>query len=261
MIQDQDTITKTTHDPGNGTLARAVETRTTTRDGGPEGREREDIPPQHKPQKRTKPNLPGSPTYPSPKERAASVDHQHYIRDTMKDFNTVPQEINPTIVNNHDIPISRRAFTSMAGGKFLNDDIINWTLSWWRSQVGGGQNNNKIITPQVHQSLPRCYYANTQWFTKLQEEGTTAGLLIWTKDTNFDKDYDLMLIPVYIRNNHWYLAVIDFKHKRIATYDSYEPVATRNTTTPARPETYSTLMTWLRQRHNAYHSSHFPSEE
>jgi hypothetical protein len=134
MIQDQDTITKTTHDPGNGTLARALETRTTTRDGGPEGREREDIPPQHKPQKRTKPNLPDAPTYPSPKERAASVDHQHYIRDTMKDFNAVSQEINPTIVNSHDIPISRRAFTSMAGGKFLNDDIINWTLSWRTSR-------------------------------------------------------------------------------------------------------------------------------
>ncbi len=180
---------------------------------------------------------------------------------TCEDFNTVPQEISPVIVNSHDIPIARRSFTSMTGGQLLNDDIINWTLSWWCSQIGGGQNNNKTTTPQVHPSLPRCYYASTLWFTKLQEVGATAGFLKWTRNTNFDKDYDLMLIQINIKNNHWYLVVIDFKHNRIATYDSYEPAATRNTTTPARPKTYSTLMTWLRPRHNAYHHSHFPSEE
>jgi Ulp1 family protease len=175
MIQDQDTITKATHDSSDGTPVRALVTRTMTRGVGPEDREMEDTPPQHQSQKRTKSNLLGAPTYPSPKERADSVDHQHYVRDTMQDFNTVPQEIHPTIVNSHDIPISRRGFTSMTGGQFLNDDIINWTLSWWCSQIGGGQNENKIITPQVHPSLPRCYYTNTQWFTKLQDEGTTAG--------------------------------------------------------------------------------------
>jgi Ulp1 family protease len=161
----------------------------------------------------------------------------------MQEFNDVPQEVFPVIVNIHDTPISRRVFASMTGEQLLNDEIINWTLSWWRSQVGGGQNNNKTTTPQVHPSLPRCYYANTQWFTKLQEVGATAGFLKWTRNTNFDKDYDLMLIPINTKNNHWYLAVIDFKHKHITTYDSHEPAKTRNTTTPARPKTYSTLKT------------------
>jgi hypothetical protein len=87
-----------------------------------------------------------APTYLTPKERAALVDHQHYVRDTMQDFNVVPQEVSPVIVNSHDIPISRRSFTSMSGEQLLNDDIINWTLSWWRSQIGGGQNNNKTTT-------------------------------------------------------------------------------------------------------------------
>jgi hypothetical protein len=259
MIQDPKNTPTTTLDSSNGAPARAL-VRTTTRDEGPEGRNMEDIPPQHQP-KRTKWNLPVAPTYPSPKERAASLDYQNYVRDTMQDLNAVPQEMNPTIVNSQDIPISRRAFTSMSGGQCLNDDIINWMLSWWRSQIGGGQNNNKTTTPQVHPSLPRCYYANTQWFTKLQHEGTATGLLKWTKNANFDKDYDLMLIPINVRNNHWYLAVIDFKHKRIVTYDSHEPAKTRNTTTPARPKTYSTLMTWLQQRHNDYHHSRFPTEE
>ncbi len=189
------------------------------------------------------------------------MDHQHYVRDTMPDFNAVPPNIHPVIVNSHDIPISRRSFTSMAGGQLLNDDIINWTLSWWRSQIGGGQNNNKTTTPQVHLGLPRCYYASNQWFTKLQEVGATAGFLKWTKNTNFDKDYDLMLIPINIRNHHWYLVVIDFKNKLIATYDSHEPTTTRNTTIPVRPKTYSTLTTWLSKRHNANHDSRFPSEE
>ena len=259
MIQDPKNTPTTTLDSSNGAPARAL-VRTTTRDEGPEGRNMEDIPPQHQP-KRTKWNLPVAPTYPSPKERAASLDYQNYVRDTMQDLNAVPQEMNFTIVNSQNIPISRRAFTSMSGGQCLNDDIINWMLSWWRSQIGGGQNNNKTTTLQVHPSLPRCYYANTQWFTKLQGEGTATGLLKWTKNTNFDEDYDLMLIPINVRNNHWYLAAIDFKHKRIVTYDSHEPAKTRNTTTPAKPKTYSTLMTWLQQRHNDYHHSRFLTEE
>ena len=70
-----------------------------------------------------------------------------------------------------------------------------------------------------------------------------------------------MLIPINILNRHWYLTVIDFKNKRIATYDSHEPTATRNTTTPAKPETYSTLMTWLSKRHKATYDSRFPTED
>ncbi len=153
MIQDPKTTTTTTLDSSNGAPARDP-VRTMTRDEGPEGRNMEDIPPQHQP-KRTKSNLPVDPTYPSPKERAASLDYQNYVRDTMQDLNAVPQEINPTIVNSYDIPISRRAFTSMSGGQCLNDDIIKWMLSWWSSQIGGGQNNNKTTTPQAHPSLPR----------------------------------------------------------------------------------------------------------
>jgi Ulp1 family protease len=135
------------------------------------------------------------------------------------ELKTVPSDVHPMIVNRYSIPISRRSFTSMTGGQLLNDDIINWMLSWWHSQIGGGQNNNKTTTPQVHPGLPRCYYASTQWFTKLQEEGSTETFLKWTKKTNFDQDYDLMLIPINILYNYWYLAVIDFKNKHITTYD------------------------------------------
>ena len=107
----------------------------------------------------------------------------------------------------------------MTGGENLNDDIINWTLSWWRSQIGGGQNGN-VTTPQVHPNLPRCYYTNTHWFTKLQKEGATKELLRWTRKTNLDQEYDLMMVPVNISKQHWYLAVIDFKNKYTVTYDS-----------------------------------------
>ena len=202
-----------------------------------------------------------SPNYASPKERATLVDHEYHVRDIMQDLNAAPPNTHPTIVNSFDIPISRRAFSSMAGGKYLNDDIINWTLAWWRSQIGGGQNNNKTITPQVHPDLPRCYYANTHWFTKLQEAGATERLLRWTNKANLDRDYDLMLIPVNILEHHWYLAVIDFKNKRIATHDSYEPKRTRNTIAPAKPETYSTLITWLTKHHGETYKSRFPAEE
>ena len=57
-------------------------------------------------------------------------------------------------------------------------------------------------------------------------------MLKWTKKSNLDQDYDLMLVPVNISKHHWYLAVIDFKNKYTVTYDSYESKSTWNTTTP-----------------------------
>ena len=148
----------------------------------------------------------------------------------------------------------------MSGEKNLNDDIINWTLAWWCSQIGGGQNGN-ATTPQVHPNLPRCYYVNTHWFTKLQKEGVTKELLKWTKKSNLDQDYDLMLVPVNISKHHWYLAVIDFKNKYTVTYDSYESKATWNTTTPAMQKTHSTLMMWLQERHEDIYKTPFPVED
>jgi hypothetical protein len=65
-----------------------------------------------------------SPNYASPKERATLVDHEYHVRDIMQDLNAAPPNTHPTIVNSFDIPISRRAFSSMAGGKYLNDDMV-----------------------------------------------------------------------------------------------------------------------------------------
>jgi Ulp1 family protease len=92
---------------------------------------------QDQPHKRARQHPPGSPNCASPKERAALVDYQYHVRDTMQDLKAVPLDVHPTIVDSFNIPISRRAFTSMAGGNFLNDDIINWMQTWWRKQIGG----------------------------------------------------------------------------------------------------------------------------
>jgi hypothetical protein len=280
MSSEQQLTSRGTHEPVKGTrkpvskMTALTETRETedTRDMEMEGTPLQQQSPQghislhrsdsqNQPQKRAKSHPQGTPNYPSPKERAALVDYQYYVRDTMQDLKAVPSDVHPTIVNSFNIPISRRSFTSMAGGQFLNDDIINWMQTWWRRKIGGGQNNNKNTTPQTHPDLPRCYHAKTHWFTKLQEGGATERFLKWTDKTNLDQDYDLMLIPINTSNHHWYLTVIDFKNKRIATYDSHEPKATRNTTIPARPETYSTLMTWLLKRHESIYDSRFLAED
>ncbi len=280
MSSEQQLTSRGTHEPVKGTrkpvskMTALTETRETedTRDMELEGTPLQQQSPeghislhrsdsQNQPQKRAKSHPQGTPNYPSPKERASLVDYQYYVRDTMQDLKTVPSDVHPTIVNNFNIPISRRSFTSMAGGQFLSDDIINWMQTWWRSKIGGGQNNNKNTTPQAHPDLPRCYHANTHWFTKLQEGGATEKFLKWTDKTNLDQDYDLMLIPINTSNHHWYLSVIDFKNKRIVTYDSHEPKATRNTTIPTRSETYSTLMTWLLKRHESIYDSRFLTED
>jgi hypothetical protein len=78
--------------------------------------------------KRARQHPQGSPNCASPKERETLVDYQYFVRDTMQALNEVPPNIHPTIVNGFDIPISRRACSSMAGGDYLNNDIITTVL-------------------------------------------------------------------------------------------------------------------------------------
>uniref|UniRef100_A0A915JKN3 Ubiquitin-like protease family profile domain-containing protein n=1 Tax=Romanomermis culicivorax TaxID=13658 RepID=A0A915JKN3_ROMCU len=65
--------------------------------------------------------------------------------------------------------------------------------------------------------LPSCYAFNTFFLPKLMKDGYTA-LKRWTRKVNIFS-FDLILVPVHL-GVHWCLAVIDFRTKSIAYYDS-----------------------------------------
>ncbi|KAF9821845.1 hypothetical protein IEO21_00275 [Rhodonia placenta] len=100
--------------------------------------------------------------------------------------------------------------------KWLNDEIINFygQLILTRSEEGKEnfvKNSKKPL--DVH-------YFSTFFWSKLENEGYEKGRLAkWTKKVDiFQKD--VVLIPVNHGNSHWTAAAINFRQKRIESYDS-----------------------------------------
>jgi sentrin-specific protease 1 len=81
----------------------------------------------------------------------------------------------------------------------------------------GSQRNGK--TTKKARFLDVHYFSSFFW-SKLTKEGYEKGRLAkWTKKIDiFNKD--VILIPVNHQNSHWTAAAINFKEKRVESYDS-----------------------------------------
>ncbi|KAG5639315.1 hypothetical protein H0H81_004517 [Sphagnurus paluster] len=100
--------------------------------------------------------------------------------------------------------------------QWLNDEIINFygALIQGRSDKGnpGGKRAKGSKSLNVH-------YFSTFFWPKLQEGYEKGRLAKWTKKIDlFAKD--VVLIPVNHSNAHWTSAAINFRRKRIESYDS-----------------------------------------
>ncbi|KAK0208494.1 hypothetical protein DFS33DRAFT_1303966 [Desarmillaria ectypa] len=106
-------------------------------------------------------------------------------------------------------------------GQWLNDEIINFygAMILGRSEASkenpavNGAAKGKVTPLNVH-------YFSTFFWSKLDKDGyEKARLAKWTKKFDiFAKD--MVLIPVNHNNMHWTAAAINFRRKRIESYDS-----------------------------------------
>ncbi|KAK0233372.1 cysteine proteinase [Armillaria fumosa] len=106
-------------------------------------------------------------------------------------------------------------------GQWLNDEIINFygAMILGRSEASkenpavNGAAKGKVTLLNVH-------YFSTFFWSKLDKDGyEKARLAKWTKKFDiFAKD--MVLIPVNHNNMHWTAAAINFRCKRIESYDS-----------------------------------------
>ncbi|KAJ7579928.1 cysteine proteinase [Mycena floridula] len=101
-------------------------------------------------------------------------------------------------------------------GQWLNDEIINFygamILGRSEDQMAGKENGgNKGLN---------VFYFTTFFWSKLEKDGYDKGRLAkWTKKVDiFTKD--VVLVPVNHHNTHWTGAAINFRRKRIESYDS-----------------------------------------
>ncbi|KAF9243821.1 cysteine proteinase [Melanogaster broomeanus] len=105
--------------------------------------------------------------------------------------------------------------------QWLNDEIINFYGAMILSRSEGCKENPGANGAGHGRKTPlNVHYFNTFFWSKLQGEGyERARLAKWTKKFDiFAKD--VVLIPINHNNSHWTGAAINFRLKRIESYDS-----------------------------------------
>ncbi|KAJ7357153.1 cysteine proteinase [Mycena albidolilacea] len=105
--------------------------------------------------------------------------------------------------------------------KWLNDEVINFygALILGRSESSKENPTTNGKAGKGKKPLDVHYFSTFFW-TKLEKEGYEKGRLAkWTKKIDiFSKD--TILIPVNHGNVHWTAAAINFRQKRIESFDS-----------------------------------------
>ncbi|KAF7794126.1 hypothetical protein EIP86_005256 [Pleurotus ostreatoroseus] len=121
--------------------------------------------------------------------------------------------------------VSDKDLVRLRPGQWLNDEIINFygQLIMSRSEAARGDKENKgkeVVGKGGRKAPLNAHYFSTFFWTKLKDAGYEKGRLSkWTKKFDlFSKD--VILIPVNHNNAHWTGAAINFRRKRIESYDS-----------------------------------------
>ncbi|KIL71119.1 hypothetical protein M378DRAFT_155985 [Amanita muscaria Koide BX008] len=104
--------------------------------------------------------------------------------------------------------------------QWLNDELINFYGALILARSEGCKENPGDGIANGRRKPLNVHYFSTFFWSKLRKEGYDKGRLAkWTKKIDlFSKD--VVLIPVNHNNAHWTCAAINFRGKRIESYDS-----------------------------------------
>lgn len=94
--------------------------------------------------------------------------------------------------------------------KWLNDRLVDFYMELLAERSSRPESN-----------LPKVHSMNTNFLAELFKSGY-PGVRTWTKNSCMDVDVfmkDVILVPV-LKNNHWSLAVVNFRDESIKCYDS-----------------------------------------
>ncbi|EIW86535.1 cysteine proteinase [Coniophora puteana RWD-64-598 SS2] len=114
--------------------------------------------------------------------------------------------------------VSDKDLVRLGPSQWLNDEIINFYGQMILTRSEGAKENSSANGAA---NVPlRAHYFNTFFWPTLTSKGYDQGRLAkWTKKLDlFAKD--IVLIPINHSNMHWTAAAINFREKRIESYDS-----------------------------------------
>jgi sentrin-specific protease 1 len=110
--------------------------------------------------------------------------------------------------------VNDRDLSRLLPSQWLNDEIMNF----YGAMILTRSESNR--DPTAKRKMLDVHYFSTFFWPKLKNEGYEQGRLAkWTKKIDiFSKD--IILIPINHNNSHWTGAAINFRRKRIESYDS-----------------------------------------
>lgn len=110
--------------------------------------------------------------------------------------------------------VNDRDMSRLLPSQWLNDEIMNF----YGAMILTRSESNR--DPTAKRKVLDVHYFSTFFWPKLKNEGYEQGRLAkWTKKIDiFSKD--IILIPINHNNSHWTGAAINFRQKRIESYDS-----------------------------------------
>ncbi|KAI0651616.1 cysteine proteinase [Trametes meyenii] len=117
--------------------------------------------------------------------------------------------------------VSHEDISRLLPCQWLNDEVINFYGQLILTRAEGSKENPGAKGAGGGRKQPlNAHYFNTFFWSKLKGQGyQKARLAKWTKKIDiFSKD--VILIPVNHNNAHWTAATINFRKKRIESYDS-----------------------------------------
>ena len=148
-----------------------------------------------------------------------------------------------TVAQGNNLVIESAHMQCLRPGAWLNDEVMNYHIELMREK---NERDIDSATDSEHKP-PKCHFFNTQFYALLAETSTGftyAKVQRWTrrlKETLLDKD--LVFVPIHAgkHKDHWCLAVIDVKNKRIRYWDSMSGkdrgvLEVRTTLTQYRPQ-------------------------
>ncbi|KAL7275308.1 hypothetical protein RUND412_001751 [Rhizina undulata] len=115
-------------------------------------------------------------------------------------------------VEKFNIPIRTEDMQRLLPGTWLNDEIINFYMTMICER-----------TKQSADGKKKAIFHNTYFWKKMKDQGHSA-VNRWARRQGFGGlellKLDHLFIPVHVGENHWCMAVINFKQKRFEYYDS-----------------------------------------
>ena len=140
-------------------------------------------------------------------EKQKSLEFPDLSNDALSIVKNVLGPGNPgeVFVSGFNAEITRSDLSTLRDTTWLNDEVVNFYFNLIKQRSEKDKN------------LPKVHVFNTFFYPKIMKSGH-AGVKRWTRKINIF-EMDVILVPVHL-GMHWCLAVIDFKNKQLAYYDS-----------------------------------------